>query len=105
MSEYEQLDDNEKQSLLQILQKHESLFNGTLGHWKNEEYNLELLPGVKPYHAKAFPIPRIHEKTLRIEVERLCKIGVLRKVNHSEWAASAFIIPKKDGTVRFITDF
>ena len=40
-----------------------------------------------------------------MEVERLCEIGVLKKVNRSEWAAPSFIIPKKDGTVRFINDF
>jgi len=38
-------------------------------------------------------------------VERLVKIGVLKKVNRSEWAAPTFIIPKKDGSVRFISDF
>jgi hypothetical protein len=32
-------------------------------------------------------------------------LGVLKKVNRSEWAAPTFIIPKKDGTVRFISDF
>ena len=26
-------------------------------------------------------------------------------MNHSEWAAPVFIIPKKDGRVRFVTDF
>ena len=32
------------------------------------------------------------------------KLGVLKKVNHSEWGAPCFIIPKKDLTVRFLTD-
>jgi hypothetical protein len=40
-----------------------------------------------------------------MEVERLCKVGVLKQVNQSEWAAPTFIIPKKDGLVRFISDF
>ena len=40
-----------------------------------------------------------------MEVECLCEIGILKKVNRSEWAAPSFIIPKKDGTVRFINDF
>ena len=40
-----------------------------------------------------------------MEVDRLCQIGVLKKVNRSQWAAPTFIIPKKDGTVRFISDF
>ncbi len=35
----------------------------------------------------------------------MCKLGVLKRVNRSEWAAPTFIIPKKDGTVRFISDF
>jgi hypothetical protein len=85
--------------------KYESLFDGTLGTWKGEDYNIELRSDATPYHARAFPIPRIHEQTLQHEVDQLCKIGVLKKVNRSEWAAPTFIIPKKDGTVPFISDF
>jgi hypothetical protein len=40
-----------------------------------------------------------------MEVEQLCEIGVLKKVNHSEWGAPTFTIPKKDQSVRFITNF
>ena len=75
------------------------MFDGTLGRWQNELYDIELKD------ARPYPIPQIHEKTLQMEVEHLCKIGVLKKVNRSEWAAPTFIIPKKDGTVRFINDF
>ena len=50
-------------------------------------------------------IPRAYELTLKMEVDRLVKVGILQKVNRSEWAAPTFIIPKKDKTVRFITDF
>ena len=103
--ECEHLSYDEQILLRRLLRKHESLFDGQLGHWKNEEYNLELKPGAVPYHARAYPIPKIHEQTLRKEVDRLCHIGVLRKVNRSEWAAPTFIIPKKDGSVRFISDF
>jgi hypothetical protein len=35
---------------------------------------------------------------LKEEVERLCKIGVLRKTNNSEWAAQGFAVPKKEQT-------
>jgi RNase H-like domain found in reverse transcriptase/Reverse transcriptase (RNA-dependent DNA polymerase) len=55
--------------------------------------------------AKAFPIPQTYPATLKMEVEQLCKVGVLKQVNQSEWAAPTFIIPKKDGSVRFISDF
>ena len=81
------------------------MFDGTLGNYTGSTYKIELKEKVAPYHAKPFPIPKVHETTLKKEVERLVKIGVLKKINNSEWAAPTFIIPKKNGTVRFISDF
>lgn len=91
--------------LNQFLIKYENLFDGTLGNWKGADYHIELREGVKPYHAKPYSVPRAYEQTFRREVERLVRIGVLKKVNRSEWAAPTFLIPKKDLTVRFISDF
>ena len=96
---------DEKKSLRLLLGRYEDIFDGKLGKWKDTYYDIELQPGVSPYHARAFPIPRIHERALRVEVDRLVKEGVLKEINRSEWAAPTFIIPKKDGTVRFISDF
>ena len=95
----------EQDTLFKLLKKYESLFDGTLGKWIGRPYNVELREGALPYHAKPYPIPKSYEMTLKLELERLCRIGVLKKINHSEWAAPTFIIPKKDGTVRFISDF
>ena len=91
--------------LLKLLRKYEKMFDGTLGNYTGSTYKIELKEKVAPYHAKPFPIPKVHETTLKKEVERLVKIGVLKKINNSQWAAPAFIIPKKNGTVRFISDF
>ena len=105
VNRHDDLTEDQQQKLLVLLKKCEHLFDGTLGRWKSDPYEIQLKEGVQPHHAKAFPIPKIHEQTLRDEVQRLVKIGVLRKVNRSEWAAPTFIIPKKDATVRFISDF
>ena len=91
--------------LLALLKKNEDLFDGQLGDWTGDPVEIPLKEGAKPYHARAFPIPHIHEDTFKKDLDRLVSIGVLRKVNRSEWAAPAFIIPKKDGRVRFISDF
>ena len=99
------LKQDEKRSLLPLLKRYEDLFDGTLGRWHDDDYDIELKPDAQPYHARSYPIPKVYEKTLRHEVDRLCKLGVLKKVNRSEWAAPTFIIPKKDKTVRFISDF
>jgi transposase InsO family protein len=105
VEESSHLDDQEKLQLREVLEEYKTLFDGTLGKWTGTPLSIELREGVKPYHARAFPIPKSREATLKTEIERLCKIGVLRKVNDSEWAAPTFIIPKKDGSVRFISDF
>ena len=85
--------------------KHESLFDGTLGTWKTKPVTLDLKPDAKPHYQHPYQIPRIHEETLKREVERLIQLGVLKKCNDSEWGSPAFIIPKSDQTVRFVTDF
>ena len=36
---------------------------------------------------------------------RLVNIGVLERVQESKWGTPVFIIPKKEGTVWFITDY
>ena len=78
---------------------------GTLGRWTGDPVDIELKPDAQPCHARPYPVPKCHQDTLRNEVGRLVEIGVLKKVNHSEWGAPSFIIGKKDGTVRFINDF
>ena len=100
-----QLSVDEQDMLHNLLKEYSDLFDGTLGKWQMDDYDIELRPDAKPYHARAYPIPKVHTSTLKMEVERLCKEGVLKKVNRSEWAAPTFIIPKKDGSVRFISDF
>ncbi|MGA1256817.1 MAG: pol polyprotein, partial [Candidatus Nanopelagicaceae bacterium] len=105
VSEQTQLSDDEKQKLHRLLSQYASLFDGTLGKYTGSPVVLRLKKDAEPYHARAFPIPRVHMETLKMEVDRLCKIGVLKRVNRSQWAAPTFIIPKKDKTVRFISDF
>jgi hypothetical protein len=50
-------------------------------------------------------VPKIHKDIIMKEVESLCKLGVLERQPASEWALSSFIIPKKDQTICFLSDF
>ena len=99
------LNKDKQQRLKHILRTSESLFDSTLGRWVGDPYKIKLRADATPFHAKPFPVPYAYEKTLRMEVEQLSKIGVLKRVNHSEYASPSFIISKKDKTVRFINDF
>ena len=47
------------------------MFDGTLGKYTGSNYTIELKEDAKP-----FSLPKIHELTLKKEVNRLIKIGV-----------------------------
>ncbi len=96
---------DQQKKLLPLLKKYELLFDGTLGDWKTKPVSFQLREGVSLYHGQAFPVPKIHEDTIIKEVERLCKLGVFERQPASEWALPSFIIPKKDRTVRFLSNF
>ena len=80
-------------------------FDAASCNYTGSEYKIELLEGAKPYRANFFPIPKIHKESLETEVKRLIKIGLLKRKYNSDWASPFFIIPKKNGKVRIISDF
>ena len=97
---------NERTKLLALLLDFEELSNGTLGDWKDSDISLELKKGETPFaQRKAYTVPQIHLETLKREVKRLVLLGVLERQDDSEWVSPTFIIPKPNGTVRFISDF
>lgn len=100
----EHLTNKEQTSLYQLLNKYEEMFNGTLGTWNGTPYNIKPKDRSEPYHTRPFPVPQIHELTLKSELNHLVKLCV-KQVNGSYWAAPKFILPKKDNTVQFISDF
>ncbi len=99
------LSDDQQKKLLQLIKKYESLFDGTLGDWKTKPVSFQLKEGMSPYHGRAFPVPKTHKDTHIKEVERLVKLGVLEWQSALEWASPSFIIPKKNRTVRFLSNF
>ena len=95
----------DQKKLLELLYNYEDLFDGTLGDWSTEPVSFELKEGAKPYHGRAYPVPHSVKETLMKELKRLCNLGVLQWQPASEWASPSFIVPKKDQTVRFLSDF
>jgi hypothetical protein len=102
------LDESQKGALLELLQRHESMFQGKLGQWIGEEVHFDLKEGAKPWQGRPYPVPKIHEVTVRKEVDRLVEIGVLELITSEEskgWGSPSFIIAKSNGQVRFLSDF
>jgi hypothetical protein len=95
----------EKEQLATLLNSFNQLFNGKLGHYPHRKFHLQLKKDAKPFHSKPFAIPQVHLPTFKKELQRLCEIGVLEECGESEWGAPMFIIPKKDGTVQWVSNF
>ena len=89
------LDPQEINELYILLKKYEYLFDGNLGTWYGNPYDIKLKPDVEPYHGKTFPVPHIHELTFKQELDWLEALKVIMKVNRSQWGAPRFLIPRK----------
>ena len=70
-----------------------------------EKIHLTLKENAHPIHCTDFPVPRTQVEVFKKECERLCKEDVLEPVGATEHAYPTFIIPKMDGTVRWVSDF
>jgi hypothetical protein len=67
----------DREKLLSVLLKFESLFDGTLGDSRNiPPVSFELKEGMKPYHGRPYPILDKHKAILMKELKQLCDIGV-----------------------------
>jgi hypothetical protein len=99
------LDTKECNVLYNMLTKYEALYEGKLGTIPGAPYIIPISQNAKPFAAKPFSIPHVHVATVKNEINRLMDIGVITPDVDSPWASPCFIIPKKDGTVRFLTDF
>ena len=94
----------QRKNLAIALQNVSELFDGKLGRYKAEKIHLDLVDGAQPIHSKAYSVPMKHEPAFLKELKHLVEVDVLERADDSEWASPTFIIPKKDGRVRWISD-
>ena len=81
------------------------MFDGTPGDWDTEPVELELNPNSKPFNCKYYPVPRINKDNFCKELQQLVKINVLTPLHQYQYGTPVLIFAKKEGTVRFITDY
>ena len=85
--------------------KYPSLFDDGLGTITRVVAHLKLKENAKPQFFKPRLVPIALKEKIAAKLERLERIGVLEKVEFSEWAIPIVPVFKPDGNVRICGDY
>ena len=67
--------------------------------------NLRVKSDAKPVFHRPRSVPYAIKDIIEKELERLEREGIIKKVEHSEWAAPIVPVPKGDGQIRVCGDY
>ena len=91
--------------LRRLLQDYSDVFREGLGTITPFKAHLIVTPNAVPRFHRPRQVPYALKSQVEQELNRLEREGVLKRVNHSQWAAPIVTVPKKDGTVRICGDY
>ena len=89
----------------QILEKYETIFQEKLGTIKGVSARLELKSDARPKFCKARAVPYALKEAIENDLNRLAGLGIIEKVNISDWATPLVPVVKPDGSVRLCGDY
>jgi len=100
------IEQNEKpQSLQSLINAFKSLFSEGLGCFKFRKIKLELIENSKPKFFKPRVVPFALKPIVDRELEKLENMGVIEKVDTSDFGTPLVPIVKPDGTLRICGDY
>jgi hypothetical protein len=95
----------QRSQLADVLKRFQQLFSGNLGCYPHRKLHLDLLPDATPVRKRPYTVAHAHQEVFKRNLDCLCSLGVLERTGASEWGAPTFVIPKKDGRVRWVSNF
>ena len=88
-----------------LFTKYASLFDEGLGTVKGDTAHLKLKENAILQFFKPRPVPFALKEKIVEEIKQLESLGVLEKVDFSDWATPIVPVLKPDGTVRICRDY
>jgi hypothetical protein len=88
-----------------LIYKFEHIVDGTLGDWNTDPVTFKLKEGATPFQLPPFSESKIHQDTLKKEIQRMYDLRVIKPQVPSAYQSPSFIIPKKTGAVRVVSEF
>lgn len=100
---YSSLNNQQQQQLTEVLQSFPSLFQKRPGRTEILTHNI-ILKDTTPIRQKPYRVPEKMVEQLKTEIKTMLEMGIIEP-SKSEWSSPILLVPKKDGGVRFCTDF
>ena len=88
-----------------ILQKYEELFQDSLGKVNKMQATLHVKSDAKPKFFKARPVPFALREGIARELQRQEELGIIKKIDYSNWAAPIVPVVKPSGDIRICGDY
>lgn len=96
---------NNQKIISNIISRHESLFDGTLGKYTGGCAALSVREGAVPIYCRARPLPYALRERVDAELDGMLRAGVVEPVTHSDWATPLVVVNKADGGLRICADY
>ncbi|CAK1597910.1 unnamed protein product [Parnassius mnemosyne] len=81
------------------------LFSDKLGRFTKHKVHLQLKDNAKPVFFKARPIAFALRNKINSELDRMVELGVLKPVDHADYASPIVPVLKRNGTIRLCADY
>lgn len=91
--------------ILKMKSKYPNLFESNGEPIEKFEIDINLLESAKPMFQKAYSVPYAIENEVKSEIDRLVEVGVLEKIEHSQWGSPLVVVRRGDGRLRLCFDY
>uniref|UniRef100_A0A914HTB4 RNA-directed DNA polymerase n=2 Tax=Globodera rostochiensis TaxID=31243 RepID=A0A914HTB4_GLORO len=81
------------------------VFSEGLGKCTKMKAHLHLKPDATPVFCRPRPVPHGARDAVDAELDRLLKIGAIKQIDYSKWAAPIVAVKKRSGDTRVCIDF
>lgn len=88
-----------------MMEKFPQICESGLGKYSKGKARLELKPDARPVFRSKRTVPFASQEIFEKEIDRLLSMGVITKVDHSEWASPVVMLRKSNGKTRLCVDF
>ena len=95
----------ESGDIYKLLDRYSVLFDGKLGKYTGPKIHLDVKQGAKPIFRKPHAIPSAFKEQLEIELKKLEKENIMKKVSTSEWGTPLVPFLKPDGSIRICANY